>query len=232
MDEGWLRYAFDRFDVPYVTVRNEMLRAGRLSDFLDVLLFPSISGRYLDRGRSPGSVPPEFTRGLAPEGAAAIDDFVRGGGNLIAIGSAAAWAIDLFDLPLEDVTRGENAKDFSCPGSVLRAVPKGNSRHLAGLPDSISLFFSSSSAWKSKQSKADAKKKDASDGPTVLLRYAPTRVLQSGWIRRPETIEGHGAWIRANHGTGSVHLFGFRPQYRGWAQGTFALLFRAILFEA
>jgi len=65
----------------------------------------------------------------------------------------------------------------------------------------------------------------------TLLRYAPTRVLLSGWIKEPKVIERRGAWLRAGHGEGQIHLFGFRPQYRGWSQATFPLLFRAILLN-
>ena len=61
--------------------------------------------------------------------------------------------------------------------------------------------------------------------------YAPERVLLSGWIRQPEAIENRAAWVRAEVGDGAVHLFAFRPQYRGWSQSTFPLVFRAILFE-
>ncbi|MEO2003649.1 MAG: peptidase M14, partial [Candidatus Poribacteria bacterium] len=40
MDEGWLRWALDYCDVPYRRVRNEVVRAGRLNDHLDVLILP------------------------------------------------------------------------------------------------------------------------------------------------------------------------------------------------
>ena len=65
----------------------------------------------------------------------------------------------------------------------------------------------------------------------TLLSYAPTRLLLSGWISSPEVLEGSSAWIEANVGQGPVHLFGFRPQYRGWSQGTFHLIMRAILID-
>ena len=65
-----------------------------------------------------------------------------------------------------------------------------------------------------------------------LLRYAPTRLLLSGWIKSPEVIHGKDAWLRAEHGQGQVHLFGFRPQYRAWTQATFPLIFRAALFDS
>ena len=225
MDEGWMRFALDSFGVPFVTVRNETLRAGQLAEVFDVLLIASIWGGQLDRGRSPGSVPPEYTRGLAPEGAAAIEEFVREGGKVVAVGSSAQWAIELFDLPLEDVTRGDG--DFSCPGSVLRTIPADHVL-TTGLPSSLPIFFSRSAAW----TIGDAKEDGTNGERTIetLLRYAPTRVLLSGWIRSPEVIADHAAWVAASHGKGRVHLFGFRPQYRGWSQGSFQLLFRAILF--
>ncbi len=231
MNEGWMRWVFDTFELPYVRVRNEMLRAGELGRFLDVLVLPNMSERQLDEGRAPGTVPDEYTRGLDPEGAVAVEEFVRGGGTLVAMSGSAEWAIELFQLPIEDVARGEGSGDFACPGSVLRTVPEPAHAATAGLPDSIAVFFSSGNAW----SVAKPDERKHADGTKderaidVLLRYAPSRLLLSGWIREPEVIEGRAAWVRARHGEGAVHLFGFRPQYRGWSQASFPLLFRAIL---
>jgi hypothetical protein len=229
MDEGWMRWVFDQWDVPFLTVRNEMLRAGRLDELIDVLIIPSVSSWELDRGRTAGTVPEEFARGLDPEGAVAVDAFVRAGGRLITLGSSSRWAVELFELPLTDVARGKDAGEFSCPGSVLRGVPQ-DSLFTAGLADSTALFFSNSSAWEREK----VKKTDEDGGPSqmsVLMRYAPTRVLLSGWIRDAEVIEGRAAWVRAQVGRGGVHLFGFRPQYRSWSQATFPLVFRALLLD-
>jgi hypothetical protein len=224
MDEGWMRYTLDRFEIPYVTVRNEMLRAGDIEEFLDVLIVPSVSGREIDDGRRPGSVMPAYERGLDPEGAIAVEEFVRGGGKLITMASSASWAIDLLELPVKDVTRGTG---FSCPGSVLRGIVNKGSAHeqrfTGGLDDSVALFFSGSNAWEIS--------KEGQGAGTTLLTYAPTRVLMSGWINEPEVIEDQGAWVRFAYGEGAVHLFGFRPQYRGWSQATMHLLFRAVFLE-
>ena len=133
------------------------------------------------------------------------------------------------ELPLEDVTRGPDASEFSCPGSVLRALPS-DARLCYGLPPSVAIFFSRSAAWsltppdKDEEGRKDERQLD------VLLRYAPQRTLLSGWIREPELIADRAAWVRAQHGEGTLHLFGFRPQYRSWSQAAFHMLFRAILF--
>jgi hypothetical protein len=157
---------------------------------------------------------------------------VRGGGNLVAIGGSCKWAIELFELPLVDVTVGDGAKDFSCPGSVLRCVPT-EAKLAAGIPLSQAVFFSRSSAWRDADEKEKDKKKDKPPGakPEVLLRYASVETLISGWIAKPELIAGQAAWVRAAVAKGRVHLFGFRPQYRGWSEAAFPLVFRALLFD-
>jgi hypothetical protein len=234
MDEGWMRWVFDTNGVAFVTVRNEMLRAGALSNFLDVLVLPGIDAGELDRGRSAGSVPDEFAGGLDPEGSVAVEEFVRGGGKVIAIGNSAKWAIDVCKLPIVDVTSLPEAKDFACPGSVLRAIPSGSSAFVADLDESLSVFFSKGQAFREmndKERDAALVPKDDKRKVDVLLRYAPTRLLSSGWIAKPETLANHAAWLRVTYGKGAVHLFGFRPQYRGWSQDVFQLVFRALLFE-
>jgi hypothetical protein len=220
MNEGWLRWVFDGFGLAYTTLRPEAVRAGALGESYDVIVLPSMGTWTLDTGRAPGSLPERYQRGLDPEGAIALEEFVRGGGRLVTMQSSATWAADLFDLDLEEVTA--KAADFSSPGSVLRATP-GEGVLAAGLPASVPLFFSRSLAWTIPD--------DAELEYEVPLRYAKKRVLYSGWIQGEETIEGQAAWVRAPYGEGRIDLFGFRPQYRSWSQAAFPLLFRALLLE-
>ncbi len=229
MDEGWMRYVLDANSIPYVSVRNEQIRAGQLTDFLDVLVVPSLSGRQLDAGRSEGSVRAEYTRGLEPEGTVAIEEFVRLGGRLVTVGSSSDWAIDLFDFPLVNVTRESNNRLFSCPGSVVRGVPVLAQRELtAGLPASVALFFSRSAAWRTNSSAKRSGSHEVKTSVAPIVTYGREPVLLSGWIQEPGVIAGRHAWVRARYGLGQVDLFGFRPQYRGWSQEAFSLLFRAL----
>ncbi|MFT3787842.1 MAG: M14 family metallopeptidase [Tepidisphaeraceae bacterium] len=228
IDEGWLRWVFDRWQMPYVTVRNESLRAGKLSQFVDVLILPDSTVAALDDGRANGSVPDPYAGGLAPEGAAAIEEFVRGGGTLITFRNASKWTAKLLQLPLTDSTAGDDAKGFACPGSVLRGIPAADSPFTVGLPDSVPLLFADGVAWR-EPAKAE---KSVSDVKTqILMKYAPTQLLLSGYIAKSATIEGAAAWVRADYGKGHVHLFGFQPHFRTWPHGTIPLIFRAALFE-
>lgn len=145
----------------------------------------------------------------------AIEEFVRSGGTLIAMGSSGRWAIELFRLPLVDVTAESKAKEFSCPGSVLRGIPDPKHALTAGLPDSIALFFSRSAGWRLMSAEERKKAGGLAEGKIeTLLFYDSTRLLLSGWISAPEVLGGQSAWVRAEHGKGRVHLFGFQPHYR------------------
>jgi hypothetical protein len=231
MDEGWLRWVLDHFKIPFVTVRNETLRAGKLGDVIDVLLIPNVTRTQLNEGREAGSAPADIVGGLAPEGAIAVEEFVREGGKLAAWGGASGWVVDLLRLPLVEVTSEAKAKGFSCPGSVLRGRIETHAL-TAGLPENIALLFDGGSAWRT-ATKAEIEK---SKSPRVrfkqLLSYAPSHVLLSGKIDKAEVIEGQAAWIAAKYGHGDVHLFGFSPHFRGWTQQTMHLLFRAMFLTS
>jgi hypothetical protein len=228
MDEGWMRWVFDDFEIPYQRIRNEQLRAGELSELIDVLVIPSITGRTINLGLKTSEIPDPMAGGIDPEGSLAVEAFVRQGGKLITMDSSATWAIDLFRFPIVDATKG--AKGFSCPGSVLRGITQDNLL-TAGLDHDQALFFSGSAAWRPMtKAEMDAASLE-SQTITSYLKYAPTRLLLSGFIEGPETIQGQHAWISLQHGQGTVHLFGFRPHYRAWSQTTFHLLFRAMLLD-
>jgi hypothetical protein len=227
MDEGWLRWVLDHYEVPYQRIRNEQIRAGELSEIIDVLVLPDVGSSTINNGRRRGTVFPELAGGLAPEGVIAIEEFVRGGGRLICTGRSSGFAIDLFDLPLEEAKPEEGEDRFRCPGSILRTIPLETSRWTAGLPASTPIFFSRSLAWRVDESKAE---EDSSDGRIQsLLRFPSQSILLSGWAENSEVIAGATAWATTTVGQGRVHLFGFRPHYRSWSHGNFGLLLRAIL---
>jgi hypothetical protein len=221
MNEGWLRWFLDSFGLEYARVRPELLRAGRLGDHLDVLVLPNLSARELESGRAEGSVEARYTGGLDVEGALAIRSFVRAGGTLVAVDDSAQWAAELFALPLVDTTAG--AEGFECPGSVLR-TELGPAAAALGLGHAPPVLFADNRAWRVEG--------EDTERIEVLLEYATDRLLLSGHLRGEQALAGQAAWVRAAEGAGTVHLFAFEPQYRGWTEGAFLLLLRALFFRA
>jgi hypothetical protein len=61
----------------------------------------------------------------------------------------------------------------------------------------------------------------------TIVSYASENVLQSGWLIGENLIKGKAAMVSVNVGSngGQVVVFGFRPTYRGWTEGTYKLLF-------
>ena len=53
MDEGWTRYVFDTFNVPYSSVRDADMRQGSLNAKFDALIFPSQAATQIVSGNAP-----------------------------------------------------------------------------------------------------------------------------------------------------------------------------------
>ena len=220
MDEGWMRFVLDTYDVPYVRVRNEMINAGDLGEMLDVLIIPSIRSSQLDRGRRPGSVFERFTGGLAPEGRGRDPRLRRGGWTT----RRHRELLRLRDRPVRAPAGRRDARRRLQTAPAACSAPCR--RMTACAPGSCRRCRSSSPAPRRSSTRR-------TDRPPcrILLRYAPTRLLLSGYVENPDVIEDHAAWVRAEIGDGEVHLFAFRPHYRSWSQAAFQLLFRAMVVD-
>lgn len=225
MDEGWLRWVLDHSEIPFLTLRNEALRAGELNEIIDVLILPDLSTTLLNRGRSTPLIELPYNGGLAPEGLIALEQFVRQGGKIVAMGNSAQWLITEWKLPLRDVTTGTAAKGFLCSGSVLRGQCPAEGI-AADLPTEIPIMFANAKAWEL------LPEKDKKTHFRSHLTFASNQLLLSGHVDRPEVIEGKTAWASGQMDQGQVHLFSFRPYYRAWTQGTFSLLMRAIFLDS
>ena len=79
-------------------------------------------------------MPPEFTGGIGLGGAAALEQFAREGGTLVALDSAADLPIDLFGLGVRNVLKGVSNQEYFAPGGLLR-ISYDTSQPLAwGMP--------------------------------------------------------------------------------------------------
>jgi hypothetical protein len=220
LDEGWTRFVFEKqLGLPYQTLHDRELRQGSLRTRFDAIVLPSQSPLALREGHKPGTMPAEYTGGLGSPGQAALREFVETGGTLVALDASAVYAIEALGLTVRNVLGGVAASEFFCPGSILEvqtdpAVPLAH-----GLPPALPIWFEGSPAFEVQ-------------GGLVAARYGEGDSLLSGYLLGNSRLRGRAALVEMPLGKGRVVLFGFRPQHRGQAVGTFKLLFNAICLQS
>jgi hypothetical protein len=218
MDEGWTRFVFDTFNVPYATVRDAEIRQGNLNSKFDVLILTSQRSNDIISGNAEGSAPAEFTGGITQAGVGHLREFVNQGGMLVCFDAACELAIKQLNLPLRNVLEGVRSSEFYCPGSILALDVDNKHPFAANVSTSLSAYFINSSAFTAAE---DANVK-------VIARYAKENVLRSGWLLGEDKLRGQIALAEVSLGKGRVVLFGFRPQHRGQAWGTLPLIWNVL----
>ncbi|HEY0765199.1 MAG TPA: M14 family metallopeptidase [Pyrinomonadaceae bacterium] len=218
MDEGWTRFAFDTFNVPYSSIRDADMRQGALNSKFDAVIFPSQAATQIINGNAAGTLPSEYTGGISDAGVKNLKEFVNNGGMLICFDNACDMAIKEFNLPLRNTLDGVRSSEFYCPGSIV-ALDVDNKNAIASmLPSTLPAYFINSSAF---TAAADANVR-------VIARYAKENVLLSGWLLGEDKLRGQIALAEVGVGKGRVVLFGFRPQHRGQSWATLPFIWNAL----
>jgi hypothetical protein len=228
MDEGWTRWVFEQHGISYTTVHDSDVRAGLRGRF-DVLVLPDESAERLGAGLDSTRIPVTYAGGLGDAGAAAVSDFVRGGGTLICLDASSNFAIQRLNLPVTNVLAGDasgpQVSRFYAPGTIFGVLLGGSgaardtSVVLSGVRDSTKVYFESSAAFEVRS-------------PARALATYPEAPLRSGYVQNGERLVSKAALAEVPVDRGRVILFGFRPQFRGQPHGTFKLLFNAVLLAA
>ena len=219
MDEGWTRWVFDNWKVPYTSLVDSVVRAGKLRDQYDVIVLPDQSPREILEGL-PRRYPAPYTGGVGPDGSEALRQFVVDGGTLVALNEASRFAIQALLLPVRNVLEAMPDEDFYAPGSIFRLELDTSHAVARGMPRETSGWFQGGPAFEVLDSTVSK----------VIGRWPadPARVLLSGWVLHPDRIAGKAAVLEVQQGTGRVVLFGIRPQYRGQSIATYPLLFNSL----
>ena len=218
MDEGWTRYVFDTFNVPYESLRDADVRRGNLRARFDVIILPSQRMKEIIEGNEPRSYPQELTGGITEAGIESLRRFVEEGGTLICFGASTELAIKRFNLPLRNVLENLRSSVFYCPGSILGLEVDTTHAIARGLQRDVNAYFINSAAF------------EVTDPQRVrvIAHYASDNLLRSGWLLGEDKIKGKVALAEVSMGRGRVILFGFRPQHRGQTWGTFPFIFNSI----
>lgn len=216
MDEGWTRFVFDTFQIPFKSVSNADFRSGNL-DF-DVLVLAADSERAIVEGFPAARYPDEFAGGIGEAGVENLRKFVESGGKLVCFDDSCELVIKRFGLGMRNVLAGLRRNEFYNPGSIVRLDVDRRHRLGAGMFEETPAYFSNSSAFEV-----------APDAPVrTVARYARRDALMSGWMLGEKHLNGKAALAEADYGKGRIVLFGFRPQHRGQSWGTFRFIFNAL----
>jgi hypothetical protein len=229
MDEGWTRWIFDTWELPYSRVDAAEVQKGALKDKYDVVVIPDDSVRALVGGSAGGaprfargeSFPPEFRQTLGEAGVKGLQEFARAGGTLVFLNNASDFAIEHFGIPVTNVVAGLSTKEFFSPGSLLR-VQFDPSHPLAyGMPSKAFVLNDDSPAF-------GVQSTQRNETVTVVARYGEGDILQSGWLDGESKIAKQAALMEVRYGTGRLVLVGFGAQRRAETHGAFKVLFNAM----
>jgi hypothetical protein len=218
IDEGWTRWVFDNYSVPYARVTNDIVSRGELLREYTAIVIPSIGPDELREGRSAGAVPPEYAGGLGPAAIESLRSYVAEGGTLVSFGASVGFVIEALGLQVEDFIGPLSPSEFYAPGSLVGLSVDTTSSLGRGMPPTTAAWIEGGAAFRVLPG----------GGMSVAARYADAPVTRSGWVVGGSWIAGRPAVIEVRHGQGKVVLFGFRPQYRGQSLATYPMLFNAL----
>jgi hypothetical protein len=213
MDEGWTRYVFDTFNVPYNSLSETSINDINPRANFDAIVLPSEQSR----ANADSEVSETTGRGISDKGYANLAKFVEDGGTLICFDGSCAAVIRQMKLPLRNVLAGVRSSDFYCPGSILSINVNTANPIARTMSKDTDAYFINSSAFEATGSNVE-----------VVARYAKDDVLRSGWLRGEDKIKDKIALAEIAMGKGRIVLFAFRPQHRGQTWGTFPFIWNAI----
>jgi len=226
MDAGWTRWVLDQYGFTHVTLRPEDF-ATPLAAKVDVVVLADDARIPIEgaaqaggRGGAPRPVRPEHADRVSADDIRAFEQFVRGGGTLVCLNAATAFAIQQFKLPIRNAVAGLRPEEFFLRGSIVEVEVETSSPVMAGMPAHAAIFADSSPVFETLEGFSG----------TVLARYRESgSPLLSGFLIGETHLNGKAAAVDVRLGEGHVLLLGFRPEWRGQPFGTFKVLFNSLL---
>jgi hypothetical protein len=238
---GWVRYAFDKFGIPFELIYKERVKRGNLRADYDVIVMPTQPANRQAVFAAPAAQPvpyqksdkyqflgmygesPDITGGMGGEGVEAFAKFLDGGGTLITMGEASRFPAELGFARTVDVS--STSSQFYAPRPLVNAeIVKPEHPVFYGYKDKmIPLKFAGGPLITV----------GPPDQSTVLGRYVGGDAgVLSGLMRgadeirdRPFAVDVPGGYA----GKGRVIMFASNPIYRWQNHGEFNMVFNALM---
>ncbi|HXE76119.1 MAG TPA: M14 metallopeptidase family protein [Candidatus Xenobia bacterium] len=226
MDEGWTRWLLEQFEFPYTTLHNADIKAGKLGEKFDVIVFPADRNKQqILEGNKRKWMPEQYRGGIGEDGLKALQEFVRGGGTLVLLDDSTQLALESWAVPVKNALKDVKREDFSCPGSLLRILVDPSHPVAYGMPPEATAFYDNGPAF-------DLAPGFSYTDVKVIARYPAPNPLQSGWIRGPEHLANRIAAAEVTYEKGRIILIGFGAQFRAQPHNTFKLFFNSLHYAA
>lgn len=243
MDAGWTQWTLDEFKIAHTILRNEDFKGSNLRERFDTIIFAQQRAEGILHGVKQGEATtrrtgelatlqrPEFTGGIGLRGLANLEEFVRGGGTLIAMDNATELPLQFLPVGARGVIKAtEGGEDgpssgYYCPGSILRIEVDNTNPIAFGMPREVYAMSTGGQAFEI------SLLPEFNQGDRLVrsfAKYADKNLLASGWISGERTVLGKSIAMESRMGKGRVVMFGFRSQFRGQSHATFKMLLNAI----
>jgi hypothetical protein len=238
---GWVRHAFDQFEIPYDLIYKERVRKGELRDDYDVIVMPSQgrSGRSIVLGLEPQDEPIAYTRtdeyrnlgmygssedvtgGMGLEGVLELQRFLEQGGVLMTLGNAT-FVPPEFGL-VRDIGSSRTSGNFYAPRPVVEAeILRPESPIFYGYTETtVPIKYTNGPLLQVPEEDRDDQ---------VLMKFVGgDDAVLSGLMRGASQIEDRPAIVDVPVGRGRLVLYSTNPVYRWQNHGEFNMLFNALM---
>jgi hypothetical protein len=230
MSEGWLRYVFDEYRVPYETVHPQDAAKKDFAARFDVLVFAGASESEIESGKPDKKwekwatpAPPEFSGGIGEKGEKLLEAMVKDGRTLIFMDESCNYAVSKFKLPLTNIME-DNSK-VTCPGSYLRVEVK-DGELTAGMGKTAAIFFQSSPTFETSLPRT------ANESRFTPLVFPDRDLLISGWLEGESELARRSLLVDFRRDKGRIILIGPDIIHRTHSEGTYKIMFNSLLSAA
>ena len=238
---GWVRYALDKFEIPFDLIYKERVKKGDLRSAYDVILVPNQGrgGKGLVYDIEPRSKPiaytktekfknlgvygesPDITGGMGISGVAEFEKFINDGGLLVTLGSASFFPPE-FGLT-RNIDAGRTSPQFYAPGPIIEAeiIQPAHPIFYGYSQKTVPVRYANGPLFQ-------VPERDR--GSQVLMRFPGTdKSVLSGLMKGVAEIRNRAAIVDVPAGRGRALLFSTNPCYRWQNFGEFNMLFNALL---